>query len=308
LILVAAGALALAGCSWAPDQRAARRIDQLLAAADLRAATAALEEAVAQWPQSAALRRRQVFILLKAEQPDRALAAARTLPADDPTLTLALRHADPTIRGSAARLIAEHRTGVPSRVLIRALSDSAPPVRRYCARELGRRGEPAALRGLFQLLRDDNWQVRAEAVAALARLGNPRAAGWLLYLLGDGDDFVRYQVEQALVTLAAESNRSLLKKFLPRLPAPQRLAVAAALATLKDPTGLELLREAAASEVAARRERAAELIGRARLQAVANELTRLREDSDPRVRAQAKRAMEMMTNSAAQGPAVEPGS
>ncbi len=286
-------ALILSGCSSAPEQQAVRRADQLLADNDLRGAAAVLEQALTTWPQSAELRRREIFVLLKADQPDRAFEKWQAQSADDSVLRLALRHHDPVIRAGAARLIAEHHTPLPSRELVRALSDSAAAVRRYCARELGRRGEAMSLRPLFQLLRDDHWQVRAEAVAGLTRLGNPRATGWLLYLLGDPDDFVRYQAELGLIALAHDSNRGIMRKFLPRLSPAQRLVVAAALATLAEPDAVELLRNAAVSEEVTLRARAAELIGRAQVRVLANELARLRDDPDPQVRIQAKRAWEM---------------
>lgn len=303
--LLAAGlALALAGCHASPEQSAARAVAHLLRENDTRAAAAQLDQSLRQWPDSVDLRRQRLFLLLKMTQINPAVAALHDLPANDPALTTALQSHDPVIRANAAQLIAEHPTPVPSRQLVTALADSHPPVRRYCARELGRRAEPDSLRPLFRLLRDDNWEVRAEAVTGLTRLGNPRAAGWMVLMLGDGDAFVRYQAEQALFTLAAESNRSILRRALGRLSAPPQLAVAAALAKLDDPDALALLRRASVVDSSAIRERAADLIGRAGVRAATNDLARLRSDPDPAVQRQAERAWATLHFSGATPPAL----
>jgi HEAT repeat protein len=287
-------ALALAACHRPPDQTAAREVAELLRDGDVRAAAAALDRARHQWPDSPALRQQQILFLLKTEQIGAAGEMMRQLPDQAALLVTALRARDPVIRGNAARLIADQPTAVPSRVLVDGLTDSYAPVRHHCARELGRRAEPSSLRPLFRLLRDPDGAVRAAAVTGLARLKNPHAAGWMLFMLGDADALVRHQVEATLLALVTESHRPLLRQKLPQLPVASRLVVVAALAKLNDADALALLRGATADESAAIRARAAELIGRAPVLALVNELDRLRNDPVPEVRTQADRSWEMI--------------
>ncbi len=175
--------LSLAGCARSPERAVVNQANKLLDDGQTRAASDLVEGYLQEHPDSAALLRMRVVVLLRAEKPDLAALALQQVPSQKSLVAEALRHRDRIVRENAAKLVANQPNVVDLREILRALEDSDPEVRRDCARALGQLGNPAALKSLFRLLSDDNWFVRAEAAIALGKIGDARAIGWLVQLL-----------------------------------------------------------------------------------------------------------------------------
>ena len=199
--------LLFAGCSRTPEQAALTQANKLLDEGRVRTAADTVEAYLREHPDSTALLRMRVVVLLRAEKPDLAAIALRQIPVGKSLIAELLRHRDRIVRVNAAKLIAAQPNPGDFREIVRALEDSDPEVRRDCARALGQLGNPAALKPLFRLLSDDNWFVRAEAASALGKLGDARAIGWLIQLLPDPDGYVRYSATIALHDMATASSR-----------------------------------------------------------------------------------------------------
>lgn len=291
-------ALAFALTGRGPGYLELRSADSLLREGKLGDALKITERVLQQHPDSAQARRLRVYIFLKADRLDQAVAVRGELPADDSALSKALKHRDPYVRIGASKLAADQPTLFSFRVLAAGVDDGIPDVRRYCARALGKLGNRDAVRPLFEILQDDNWFVRAEAAASLGKLGDPRAAGWLVLMLRDGDGFVRYTALHALWDVTCESNHAVLSRALYKMSPPIRPLVAFALAKLHDPAALGPLTDGLFSDTATVRAHSAEGLGVLGVPAATNMLARVMDDPDKEVRAAAANAMEQLRASA----------
>jgi HEAT repeat protein len=286
----------LAGCARSPERRTLNRANILLDEGRIQAARDTVESYLRQHPDSQALLRMRVVLLLREEQLDQAAAAMPRIFDERRIVAETLRHRDRVVRENAAKLIADHPGTNDFHELVRALDNSDFWVRGYCARALGRLGNPAALRPLFGLLDDDNWFVRAEAATALGKLGDPRAVAWLVQMLSDPDGNVRYTVARALYDLATDSARSSLRRALESAQPPQQFYIALALAKIHDPAALKPLAAAVHDRDPDVRRRVAQALGECGLPESTNVLTVLLQDTDQTVREQARAAMSQISS------------
>lgn len=284
--------LLLAGCARTPEQAALNQANKLLDDGQVRAASDTVEAYLQKHPDSAALLRMRVVVLLRAEKPDLAAQALQQVPAGKLLTAELLRHRDRIVRENAAKLIADQPNAGDFREIVRALEDSDPEVRRDCAHALGQLGNPAALKPLFRLLSDDNWFVRAEAAIALGKMGDARAIGWLVQLLPDMDGYVRYSATSALYDLATPSSHPLLLRALAATPPAHQFGIAVALARLHDPAALAPLGNAVKNNDVEVRRRAAAALGECGLAEGTNALAIFLMDPDPAVRALAQKAID----------------
>jgi HEAT repeat protein len=286
--------LLFAGCARSPEQVALGQANKLLDEGQIRAASDTVEAYLQKHPDSAALLRMRVVVLLRAEKPDLAALALQQIPADKSLTAELLRHHDRIVRENAAKLVAIQPNPRDFREIVRALEDSDPEVRRDCARALGQLGKSAALKPLFRLLSDDNWYVRAEAATALGKIGDARAVGWLVQLLADPDGYVRSSATGALYDLATPSSRPLLLRALASMASAQQFGIAVALARLHDPAALIPLGNVARNNDVEVRRRAAEALGECGLAEGTNALAVFLMDPEPAVRARAQIAMDQI--------------
>jgi hypothetical protein len=283
--------LLFAGCARNPEQAALSQANKLLDEGRVHAAADTVEAYLREHPDSAALLRMRVVLLLRAEKPDLAAIALQQVPAGKSLTTELLRHRDRIVRVNAAKLVADQPNAGDFREIVRALEDSDPEVRRDCARALRQLGNPAALKPLFRLLSDDNWFVRAEAATALGKIGDARAIGWLVQLLPDPDGYVRYSATVALYDLATASSRPWLLRALASAGSAQQFGIAVALARLHDPAALAPLAGAVRNNDAEIRRRAVEALGECGLAEGTNALALFLMDPEPAVREQAREAI-----------------
>ena len=284
--------LSFAGCTRSPEQAALSKANKLLDEGQTRAASDIVEAYLQVHPDSAALLRMRVVVLLRAEKPDLAALALQQVPSRKSLTAVLLRHRDRIVRENAAKLVANQPNVADFREIVHALEDSDPEVRRDCARALGQLGSSAALKPLFRLLSDDNWFVRAEAAIALGKIGDARAIGWLVQLLPDPDGYVRYSVTTALRDLATASSHPLLLRALASTAPAQQFGIAVALARLHGPAALPPLANAARNNDVEIRHRAAEALGESGLAEGTNALAVFLMDPDPTVRVQAQKAID----------------
>ncbi len=282
----------LAGCARNPEQVTLAEANKLLDEGHVHAAADTVDAYLREHPDSAALLRMRVVVLLRAERPDLAAIALEQVPAVKSLTIELLRHRDRIVRVNAAKLVADQPKAGDFREIVRALEDPDPDIRRDCARALGRLGNPAALKPLFRLLSDDNWFVRAEAATALGKIGDARAIGWLVQLLPDPDGYVQYSAIGALYDLATESSRPLLLRVLASAGPSQQFGIAVALARLHDPAALAPLTNALKFNDAEVRRRAVEALGECGLAEGTNGLALFLVDPDPSVRDKAQAAIE----------------
>jgi HEAT repeat protein len=286
----------LTGCAATPEHAAIKKVDSLLDQGQVQAAMNVVEDYLRQHPDSAALLRMRVVVLLRAERP---LLAAQAL--HNPSLSRALlpellHHRDAIVRANAAMLMADQPVMGDFRDLVRALDDPDPNIRRSCARALGQLKNPEALKPLFRLLGDDNWFVRAETATAFGKIGDPRSVGWLIQLLTDDDGYVRYSAITALHELASDSSHLLLRRGLDSARPEQQFGIAVALAKLKDPVALGPLASAIHDTDAGVRRQAAEALGECGQPEATNALTVLLKDSDTNVCKQAAEGLQKLKN------------
>jgi HEAT repeat protein len=280
-----------AGCARSPEQVAFRQANKFLDEGRIHAAADTVETYLRAHPDSRALLRMRVVVLLRAEKPDLAAVALQQIPPDKSLTAELLRHRDRVVRVNAAKLVADQPHAADFPEIVHALEDSDPEVRRDCARALGRLANPAALKPLFQLLSDDNWFVRAEASTALGKIGDARAIGWLIQLLGDADGYVRYSATGALYDLATTSSHPLLLRALAVTAPADQFGIAVALARLHDPAALAPLGNAVKSNDVETRRRAVEALGECGLAEGTNTLAVFLMDLDPAGREQAREAI-----------------
>jgi hypothetical protein len=283
--------LLFAGCAQSPEQLALSQANKLLDQGQIHAAADTVEAYLQEHPNSVALLRMRVVVLLRAEKPDLAAVALQQVPVGKSLTAELLRHRDRIVRVNMAKLIANQPNAGDFPEIVRALEDSDPEVRRDCARALGQLANPAALKPLFRLLSDDNWFVRAEAAIALGKIGDARAIGWLIQLLGDPDGYVRYSATGALYNLATASSHPLLLRALTVTAPADRFGIAVALARLHDPAALAPLGNAAKNNDVEIRRRAAEALGECGLVEGTNALAIFLMDPEPTVREQAREAI-----------------
>ena len=283
--------LLFAGCARNPERIALNQANKLLDEGRVRVAADTVEAYLREHPDSAALLRMRVVVLLRAEKPELAVIALQQVPAGKSLIPELLRHRDRIVRVNAAKLVADHPNAGDFREIVLALEDSDPGVRRDCARALGQLGNPAALKPLFRLLSDDNWFVRAEAAIALGKIGDARAIGWLVQLLPDPDGYVRYSATAALYDLATASSRPLLLRVLASSGPTQQFGIAIALARLHDPAALAPLATAVNSNDTEIRRRAVEALGECGLVEGTNALALFLMDPEPSVREKAQAAI-----------------
>ena len=279
-------------CAETPERATSRKVDSLLDQGEVQAALDVVESYLRQHPDSAALLRMQVVVLLRAERPMLAIQALQRVPTGRTFLPELLRHRDVAVRVNAAKLIADRPVSADFHYLVRALGDADPNVRRNCARALGELKNPQALKPLFRLLGDDNWFVRAESATALGKIGDSRAVGWLIQLLADSDGYVRFSAIDALHELASVSNHALLRRALDSVTPEQQFGIAIALAKLKDPVALGLLIPVINDKDATVRRQAAEALGECEQSDATNILAVLAKDPDPSVRDQADESLQ----------------
>jgi HEAT repeat protein len=284
--------LVLTGCAKTPESAAIKKVDALIDQGQVQAALDGVENYLRQYPDSAALLRMRVVVLLRAERPALAALALQRVPAGPTFLAELLHHRDAIVRVNAAKLITDQADKYDFHELVRALDDPDANVRRYCARALGQLKNPEALKPLFRLLGDDNWFVRAETATALGKIGDPRGIGWLIQLLVDEDGYVRHNAATALYELASDSTHTLLRRGLDSAKPEQQFGIAVALARLHDPVALGPLTAAVQDKDAGVRGRAAEALGEYAEPAASNALAILLKDSDPVVRSQAAAALQ----------------
>jgi HEAT repeat protein len=284
--------LLFAGCARTPEQSALSQVNKLLDDGQIHAASDKVEAYLQKYPNSAALLRMRVVVLLRAEKPDLAALALQQVPPGKSLTAELLRHRDRIVRENAAKLVANQPNASDFREIVRALEDSDPEVRRDCARALGQLGNSAALKPLFRLLSDDNWFVRAEAAIALGKIGDARAIGWLIQLLPDPDGYVRYSATAALYDLATASSHPLLLHALASTAPAQQFGIGVALARLHDPVALVPLVNAVKNNDVEIRRRAAEALGECGLAEGTNALAVFLMDPEPTVRAQAQKAID----------------
>lgn len=285
-----------AGCAKEPEHATIKKVDSLLDQGQVQVAMNVVEDYLRQHPDSAALLRMRVVVLLRAERP---LLAAQAL--HHPSLNRALlpellHHRDAMVRVNAATLMADQPVTGDFYDLVRALDDPDPNVRRSCARALGQLKNPEALKPLFRLLGDDNWFVRAETATAFGRIADPRSVGWLIQLLTDDDGYVRYSAVTALHELASDSSHLLLRRGLDSARPEQQFGIAVALAKLKDPVALGPLTAASHNTDAGVRHQAAEALGECGQPEATNVLTILLKDPDTNVCKQAAESLQKFKN------------
>jgi hypothetical protein len=283
--------LSFAGCAQSPEQAVLSQANKLLDEGQIHAAADAVDAYLREHPDSAALLRMRVVVLLRAGKPDLAAVALQQVPAGHSLTAQLLRHHDRIVRVNAAKLVATQPNAGDFPEIVRALEDSDPEVRRDCARALGQLANPSALKPLFRLLSDDNWFVRAEAATALGKIGDARAIGWLIQLLGDTDGYVRYSATGALYDLASASSHPLLLRALALTAPADRFGIAVALARLHDPAALAPLGNAVKNNDVEIRRRAAQALGECGLVEGTNALALFLMDPEPAVREQAREAI-----------------
>jgi len=291
-LAVAMAALIFGGWGRLSRKPALRNAENLMQTERLDAAAALVDQFLREHPDDSDALRVRFYLLLKTEHFADALTTYRRLLAGDAVLTAALTHRDTMVRAGAARLICEQSLPVESAKLINSLGDSDPTVRRYCADSLGHRREATALKPLFQLLGDDNWYVRAKAAESLGELGDPRAAGWLLQLLNENDGLVRWNATVALRQVAAESNRETLRGAFANAKSAKQLAIAIALAKLRDPLAYAPLTNAVNAVDATTRRYVAEALGDFPAAWTTNQLLKLAADANDGVREEARRSLQ----------------
>jgi HEAT repeat protein len=282
------------GCAVTPERAAVKKADSLLDQGQVQAAMDVVENYLRRHPNSTALLRMRVIVLLRAERPELAAQALRNPSLSRALLPELLHHRDAIVRVNAAKLIADSPVSGDFHDLIHALDDPDPNVRRYSSQALGKLKNPEALKPLFRLLADDNWFVRAEAATALGEIGDPRSVGWLIQLLADDDGYVRYSATMALYELASDSSHPLLRRGLDSAGPKQRFGIAVALAKLKDPAALGPLTSAIHDTDADVRRQAAEALGECGQPEATNALTVLLKDPDPKVCRQAAESLQQL--------------
>jgi HEAT repeat protein len=283
--------LLFAGCAKNPERGAVNMASALLDEGSTQTALDVVDNYLRQHPQSVALLRMRVVVLLRQEHLEQAATALQQVPIREPLIAQVLRHHDRIVRENAAKFISTQPDASDFHELVRSLDDPDADVRRYCARALGRLGNPSALKPLFRLLSDDNWLVRAEAATALGKIGDGRAIGWLVQLLPDTDGYVRYSATAALYDLATESSRPLLLRAFESAGVANQFGIAIALARLHDPAAVEPLSTAVSNKDVETRRLAARALGECGLAAGTNALEILLRDADSVVREQAETAI-----------------
>jgi HEAT repeat protein len=283
-----------AGCGQSTEQIVLSQANKLLDEGQVRVAADTVEDYLQKNPHSADFLRMRVIVLLRAEKLDLAAVALQQVPDGKSFAVELLRHRDRIVRENAAKLVANQPNPDDFHEIVRAVEDSDPELRRYCARALGELGNPAALKPLFRLLSDDNWSVRAEAAIALGKIGDAQAIGWVAQLLQDPDGYVRYSATDALYNLATPASRALLLRAFASTRPSEQFGIAVALARLHDPAALAPLGHAVKNNDVDIRRRAVEALGECGLPEGTNALTAFLMDPDPRVRAQAQKAIDLI--------------
>lgn len=193
-------------------------------------------------------------------------------------LTEALRSEHPEVRFQALSAAAQSGTGATDLVLP-LLDDPDPFVRTAAVRAAGMLApdaRPAAVTSkLRAALTDPAYPVRCEAGIALAEEGEPEATGALLDALGDPEHLL-----DALDVAPLLSDDRIREKvaFMAGTVLGSRLIAAAAgraLARMKDPRGIRVLRDLLTGFRSQGRTLAVQTIGELRLSELAEDLVRL---------------------------------
>lgn len=248
-----AATLWLTGCGSKLEKQTLKTVEPLIAQKDYSQALSTLQDAIEQEPDNRALKRKRVEICLLADKPQLAFPAYRALlmkprkkdkdgnlPApeydeSDSVVIDHLKHADPKVRATAAKVLSSIKDPKSVSALVAVLDDKDTDVRRAAANALGQIRDEKAVDGLIKCLSDSSWFVRGEAAQALGEIKNPKAAVGLFKLLEDPDNYVRENAARALSGLAADSNKEIYRQHMQSANEYIKMTATLGLVALKDP-------------------------------------------------------------------------
>ncbi|MFN8065215.1 MAG: HEAT repeat domain-containing protein [Vicinamibacterales bacterium] len=119
-------------------------------------------------------------------------------------LVALLEHGNPTVRQSAATLLARYPDDAAEDAILPLVRDADPRVRKAAIQTLGRIGSDRTVPYAVSLLSDPMPFVRAHAARALGELGRADLADRVASLLGDGDWWVRLAARESLEMMGSE--------------------------------------------------------------------------------------------------------
>ncbi len=205
-----------------------------------------------------------------------------------------LMHQDPEIRYAAAVSAWKFKSRQLSAGLTRLLSDSVPRVRFGAAWSLARFPDSAAIPALRRAINDADEYVRAQIVRPLGALKVTRAALEVAGLLQSDPDWkVQVNACRALAAMEATEQAPVLRKVLAdemaRRGGNNHLIIETTLAigALRDPGGLDLVRQVAKRQEVFLRAWAATALASYKTRETVKDLNKLAADPEWRVRAKA---------------------
>lgn len=227
------------------EKKTLAEVETLVKFRDYTKAILALKEALKENPNSKALLRYRIIILLKAEQSDLAYAAYRQLKekvsSQDDVLLKALENEDAMVRANAAQVLSVAKEPESVKALIKSAKDSDETVRRAAINALRELKDSSATPVLMEALKDESWFVRAEAAQALGSIGAEKALANLFQVLNDPDDYVKQAASTALISLANPKTHAVFVEKLADSQEKVKLVAALALAKLQDNRGVDRL-------------------------------------------------------------------